>query len=71
MKKAEMAWCYLWEYLFIAWELLKRCGKRLDLFGEWMEHQVDHNNYLAGFIGAVYLITIPWLIGIIDIIVRG
>ena len=64
MKVLKTAWIYGWAYLFIALELL-------DRFGSWLEDQVDHNDYLAGFIGAVCLLAIPYLIGIIDIVVKG
>ena len=61
MKKA---WMYFWAYIFVAMELL-------DRFGDWLEDQIDHNDYLAGFVGAVCLMAIPYLVGIIDIVFRG
>ena len=56
-------WCYAWACLFIARDALLR-------FGDWMVDQVDHNDYLAGFIGAVFLMLLPWLVGAIDIVMR-
>lgn len=64
MKTLVKVWVYGWAYLFVALELL-------DRFGKWLEYQVDHNDYLAGFIGAVCLLAIPYLVGVIDIVVRG
>ena len=64
MKKyLVLAWDYGWAYFFIAL-------KPLDRFGAWLEDQVDHNDYLAGAIGAVFLMLLPWLFGVIDIVVR-
>lgn len=63
MKILKNAWIYGWAYLFVALELL-------DRFGKWLEDQVDHNDYLAGFIGAVCLMAIPYLIGVIDIVTK-
>lgn len=56
MKTIEFVWCCLWAYL--------------DIFGEWLERQVDHNDYLAGAIGALVMIELAWAIGIIDIVLR-
>lgn len=64
MKALKIIWVYGWAYLFVALELL-------DRFGKWLEDQVDHNDYLAGALFAVALFAIPYLVGIIDIVVRG
>ena len=65
MKKyLKSMWIYGWAYLFVILGLL-------DRLGDWMEDQVDHNDYLAGFVGAVCLMAIPYLVGIIDIVFRG
>ena len=56
-------WIYGWAYLFVALE-------QLDKFGDWLGDQIDHNDYLAGFVGAVCLMAIPYLIGIIDIVTK-
>ena len=57
-------WCYAWAYVFEALALL-------DRFGDWMVDQVDHNDYLAGFVFAVVLFAIPYLLGIVDIVIGG
>ena len=57
-------WTYGWAYLLVALE-------KLDKFGDWLGDQIDHNDYLAGFVGAVCLMAIPYLIGVIDIVFRG
>ena len=59
----KKAWIYGWAYLFVALE-------KLDKFGDWLGDQIDHNDYLAGFVGAVCLMAIPYLIGIIDIVTK-
>jgi hypothetical protein len=57
-------WCYAWAYVFVLLGLL-------DRLGDWMEYQVDNNNYLAGAVGALALLAIPYLIGVIDIVIWG
>lgn len=42
----------------------------LDRAGEWLEYQVDHNDYLAGFLLGIALFAIPYIIGVIDIVFR-
>ena len=56
-------WIYGWAYLFVALE-------KLDKLGDWLGDQIDNNDYLAGFVGAVCLMAIPYLIGIIDIVTK-
>ena len=63
MKTLKTAWIYGWAYVFVAQELL-------DRFGKWLEHQIDHNDYLAGFVFGVCLFAIPYIIGIIDIVTK-
>ena len=46
-------------------------SKKIDVFGEWLEYQIDHNDYLAGFLFAVAFVAIPYVIGVIDIVVTG
>ena len=48
-----------------AWERL------LDRFGKWLADQIDNNDYLAGFVFGICLFAIPYIIGVIDIVVRG
>lgn len=57
-------WIYSWAYVFILME-------QLDRLADWMADQIDHNNYLAGAIGALALMAIPYIIGVFDIVVRG
>lgn len=57
-------WCYAWAYVFVLLGLL-------DRLGDWLEYQVDHNDYLAGAVGALALLAIPYLIGVIDIVIWG
>ena len=64
MKALKMVWIYSWAYVFVMLE-------KLDGFGKWLEHQVDHNDYLAGFVFALTLFAIPYLVGIIDIVMKG
>lgn len=55
-------WVYAWAYVFVLLGLL-------DRLGDWLEDQVDHNDYLAGAVGALALLAIPYLIGVIDIVI--
>jgi hypothetical protein len=57
-------WIYVWAYVFVLLGLL-------DRLGDWLEYQVDHNDYLAGAVGALALLAIPYLIGVIDIVIWG
>ena len=63
MKTLKTAWVYGWAYVFVALELL-------DRFGKWLEDQIDHNDYLAGFVFGICLFAIPYIIGIIDIVTK-
>ena len=63
MKALKMVWVYCWAYIFVALE-------KLDRLSDWLADQVDHNDYLAGFVFALVLFAIPYLVGIIDIVVR-
>ena len=64
MKALNTIWIYGWAYVFILME-------QLDRLADWMADQIDHNNYLAGAIGALALMAIPYIIGVFDIVVRG
>lgn len=57
-------WIYAWAYVFVALE-------KLDKLSDWLADQVDRNDYLAGFVFALTLFAIPYLVGIIDIVVKG
>ena len=63
MKALTTIWCYLWAYVFVALE-------KLDKLSDWLTDQVDHNDYLAGFVFALTLFAIPYIIGVVDIVVR-
>ena len=63
MKTLKAVWIYGWAYVFITLGLL-------DRFGKWLEDQIDHNDYLAGFVFGICLFALPYLIGIIDIITK-
>ncbi len=54
-------WIYGWTYLFVALGLMDRAG-------DWLANQIDHNDYLAGAIGAICLMAIPYLVGAFDIV---
>ena len=42
----------------------------VDRFGKWLEDQIDHNDYLAGFVFGICLFAIPYVVGIIDIVTK-
>ena len=42
----------------------------IDRAGGWLLYQVDNNDYLAGFIAGLCFVSIPYLFGIIDIVMR-
>ena len=63
MKALTMIWCYVWAYIFVILE-------KMDKIGDWLADQVDHNDYLAGFVFALVLFAIPYIIGVVDIVVR-
>jgi len=63
MKALKMVWIYSWAYVFVVLE-------KLDKLGDWMADQIDHNDYLAGFVFALVLFAIPYIIGVVDIVVR-
>lgn len=63
MKALKTVWIYGWAYLFVALELV-------DRFGKWLEDQIDHNDYLAGFVFGICLFAIPYVVGIIDIVTK-
>jgi len=56
-------WIYSWAYIFVALE-------KLDKLSDWLADQVDNNDYLAGFVFALVLFAIPYIIGVVDIVVR-
>ena len=50
--------------------MIDRIFGAIDRAGGWLLWQVDHNDYLAGFLLAVAFFAIPYIFGIIDIVVR-
>ena len=64
MKALKMVWIYSWAFIFVVLE-------KLDRLSDWLADQVDHNDYLAGFVFALVLFAIPYIIGVVDIVVRG
>ena len=60
----KKVWIYGWAYLFVVLELL-------DRLADWLGDQIDHNDYLAGFVFGICLFAIPYIVGLIDIVVRG
>ncbi|MBQ9283870.1 MAG: hypothetical protein IJ216_02330 [Acidaminococcaceae bacterium] len=60
MKTLKTVWVYGWAYLFIARELLNR-------FGDWMLEQIDHNDFLSGFMFAWILFCLAWLGGVVTL----
>ena len=57
-------WCYAWAYVFEVLALL-------DKAADWAAYQIDHNDYLAGFLFAVALFAIPYLLGCVGIVIGG
>ena len=73
MKYVENVYAFIYACLFVFSRFVMENGGRqaldkLDGFGEWLEYQVDTNDYLAGALGALMLIAIPYIVGIIDIV---
>ena len=56
-------WCYFWAYVYEALGLL-------DREADWVADQIDHNDYLAGFVFGVCLFAIPYVLGVLDIVWR-
>ena len=55
------------------WRLSERMIEMLELldrFGGWLEWQIDHNDYLFGFIAAFYIFFFCWVMGIIDVVMK-
>ena len=42
----------------------------IDRAGGWLLWQIDNNDYFAGALFGIALFAIPYLLGIIDIVVR-
>lgn len=54
MRTVEFVWCCLWAYL--------------DIFGKWLEDQVDNNDYLAGGLIVASFIIFAWMLGAVQIV---
>ena len=50
--------------------MLDKTIEIVDRAGGWMLYQIDNNDFLAGFVFATTFVTIPYLLGVIDIVVR-
>ena len=50
--------------------MLNKTIDLVDRAGGWLLWQVDHNDYLAGFLFGLALFEIPYILGIIDIVFR-
>ncbi len=59
MRVWELFWAYVYEIMAL-----------LDRLGDWLEYQVDHNDYLAGAVFVVVLFEFVWAMGIIDVVWR-
>ena len=64
MKTLKMVWIYAWAYFFVALELIDKVAK-------WAEHQIDHNDYLAGALIVTSAIILSWMLGIVQIVWMG
>ena len=42
----------------------------IDRAGGWLLWQIDNNDYLAGALFGIALFALPYIFGIIDIVVR-
>lgn len=73
LRKIVNAYAFIYACLFVFSRFVMESGGRqvldkLDAAGEWMEYQVDHNDYLAGFLLALVFFAIPYILGIISIV---
>ena len=50
--------------------VLDKLIELIDRAGGWLLWQVDHNDYFAGVLFGIALFAIPYLLGLIDIVVR-
>ena len=50
--------------------MLDKLIELIDRAGGWLLWQVDHNDYFAGVLFGIALFAIPYLLGLIDIVVR-
>lgn len=57
-------WVYAWAYIFVALGLL-------DRFGDWLQDQVDHNDYLAGGLIVTSFMIVSWMLGALQIVWMG
>ncbi len=61
MKKV---WVYAWAYIYVALGLL-------DRLGDWLEDQVDHNDFLAGGLIVTSFMIVSWMLGALQIVWMG
>ena len=57
-------WVYTWAYVFEVLALL-------DRIWDWCVDQVDHNDYLAGFVGALWIIMMVHVVGAYGVVLGG
>ncbi len=55
---------YAWAYIYVVLGLL-------DLFGDWLQDQVDHNDYLAGGLIVTSFMIVSWMLGALQIVWMG
>lgn len=72
LKRIENIYAYIFACCWVFFDFMKEktgwIWEKLDRFGAWMEYQVDHNDYLAGFLLALVFFAIPYILGIISIV---
>lgn len=61
MKKV---WVYAWAYIYVVLGLL-------DRFGDWLQDQVDHNDFLAGGLIVTSFMIVSWMLGALQIVWLG
>lgn len=61
MKKV---WVYAWAYIYVVLGLL-------DRLGDWLQDQVDHNDYLAGGLIVTSFMIVSWMLGALQIVWMG
>lgn len=50
--------------------MIDRIFRVVDRFGGWLEWQIDHNDYLFGFVAAFYIFFFCWAAGIINVVIK-
>lgn len=65
LKKLESIYAYVFAclWIFSGW-----LAKRFDGAGDWLEDQVDHNDYLAGALIVTSFMIFAWMLGAVQIV---